>query len=384
MNNFINFYIWIFSSVICIKEIATIPAVRPLSRRGIIFPMESWDNCTLNDGSQLGKCVPLEGCPEALRKWETEHIYPKTCYFIKRQQIVCCNLNPIESTSEKSNLWERDNDHQTTEASAMQRRSELECEYNQVAVPAIVHGTPTVPNEFPFMAALGWPLNIGSSIWYRCGGVLISYAYILTAAHCAELGGAQPTVVRIGGVNLTDSTVNDIKIKRFIKHPAYNITSIYHDIALVELEQEVTESPVCLWTQDGLVNYNVTALGYGHKSFSGQSSDQLLKASLFVIPREECEKYYQNDGNMVSSGLADTHLCAGDPEHLRDTCQGDSGGPLIMRKGDYFSISYVVGVTSFGFGCAGEPPSIYTRISSYVDWIEGIVWPTINLNNSNE
>lgn len=83
----------------------------------------------LNDGRQFGKCVPLEECAEVLSKWDTAHIYPKTCYFIKRKQIVCCNLNITESTNEqKSNLTESDNDQQkkkklwTTEQPEMRRR----------------------------------------------------------------------------------------------------------------------------------------------------------------------------------------------------------------------------------------------------------------------
>uniref|UniRef100_A0A1B0B007 Peptidase S1 domain-containing protein n=1 Tax=Glossina palpalis gambiensis TaxID=67801 RepID=A0A1B0B007_9MUSC len=380
---FINFYIWMISNAISFKEIATIPAVRPFSQRGIIFPMENWDNCTLNDGRQFGKCLPLDECPEVLRKWDMEHIYPKTCYFIKRKQIVCCNWNITESRNEeKSNLTASNNDEQkkklwTTEEPEMRRRSDLGCELSQVFRGVIVSGLPTEAGEFPYMAALGWPSNIGDSIRYRCGGVLISHTYVLTAAHCAELGGAQPTVVRIGGTNLTDSTVGDIKIKRFITHPAYNVTSIYYDIALVELEEQYLESPACLWAQNHMLNNNVTALGYGHKSFGGQPSDQLLKAPLFVISIEECAKYYQNDRDVAPTGLDDTHLCAGDPQHLRDTCQGDSGGPLIIR-GDEDRRNYVIGITSFGLGCAGEPPSIYTRVFSYIDWIEEIVFPADN------
>lgn len=132
----------------------------------------------------------------------------------------------------------------------------------------------------------------------------------------------------------------------------------------------------CLWTTQDLDKTNVTALGYGHTRFGGLTSEQLLKAPLNTVSKSECEKYYQVDATLIPMGITDTHLCAGDPDHKRDTCQGDSGGPLIMEFG---KTSYVVGVTSFGLGCAGEPPSIYTRVSSYIDWIEKIVWPSIDV-----
>lgn len=33
---------------------------------------------------------------------------------------------------------------------------------------------------------------------------------------------------------------------------------------------------------------------------------------------------------------------------------------------------FLIGLTSFGKGCATQAPGVYTRISSYVDWIEDI------------
>lgn len=54
--------------------------------------------------------------------------------------------------------------------------------------------------------------------------------------------------------------------------------------------------------------------------------------------------------------------------------QGDSGGPLQIRgdSGKY----YIVGIVSYGAGCATKTPSVYTRVSSYLDWIEKYVWPS--------
>lgn len=56
--------------------------------------------------------------------------------------------------------------------------------------------------------------------------------------------------------------------------------------------------------------------------------------------------------------------------------QGDSGGPLQVSETSNLCIFYIVGVTSFGSGCGGKnTPGVYTRVSSYVDWIERTVWP---------
>lgn len=55
--------------------------------------------------------------------------------------------------------------------------------------------------------------------------------------------------------------------------------------------------------------------------------------------------------------------------------QGDSGGPLIDQKERNRAMCEhtVEGLVSFGRGC-GEL-GVYTRVSSYLDWITGYVAP---------
>ncbi|XP_061387570.1 serine protease snake-like [Musca vetustissima] len=364
-----------------VKENYATPAIRPQSQRGIIYPQDNWDDCFVDDASRVaGQCKSVEACPEVLTKWQKEKIYPKTCYFIKKEQFVCCPLESMAASTMEA-ITIRTTRATTSGPSLLEltglRRSDLECDLNTRVQSTIVHGTPANPDEFPFMAALGWNSNFDDKPWYRCGGAVISPKFVLTAAHCAEIGGEFPNVVRIGGSNLTDASVRDVKIKQFIKHPQYNATTVYNDIALIELEEEAKDvyAP-CLWSEEAIISDNVVAVGYGHTQFGGIASDQLLKTDLKIVPHNECQQFYAGNSEAAPNGIAPTtHLCAGDPERLRDTCQGDSGGPLILEKitGSY-KRAYVVGVTSFGLGCAGEPPSIYTRVSSYLDWIESIVW----------
>lgn len=50
------------------------------------------------------------------------------------------------------------------------------------------------------------------------------------------------------------------------------------------------------------------------------------------------------------------------------TCNGDSGGPLILADGS----NTLIGATSFGIalGCERGWPGVFTRITSYLDWIK--------------
>ena len=53
--------------------------------------MEEWDDCFVDEANtQPGTCKTLEECPVIHNKWIKDNIYPKTCYFIKKEQFVCC------------------------------------------------------------------------------------------------------------------------------------------------------------------------------------------------------------------------------------------------------------------------------------------------------
>jgi secreted trypsin-like serine protease len=56
----------------------------------------------------------------------------------------------------------------------------------------------------------------------------------------------------------------------------------------------------------------------------------------------------------------------------------DSGGPLQVVLPNNKCIYSIIGVTSFGpTSCgASDAPAVYVRVSSYLDWIESIVWTT--------
>ncbi|KAH8398026.1 hypothetical protein KR222_010400, partial [Zaprionus bogoriensis] len=246
------------------------------------------------------------------------------------------------------------------------------CEELQIFGISIVGGKKTKYGDFPYMAALGWPSLFDGSIFFRCGGTLISPTFVLTAAHCINFGGQFPTTVRLGGENLTMGMGEQHEIVRVYVHPSYDEKTSYNDIALLELDEAKPSKLgiACLWPMEQLNVASLTAIGYGQIRFAGLSSSELLRVELQPVEQEDCKPHYGKD--LLVDGLATTQLCAGDASGLGDTCQGDSGGPLLRQLD---KIWYVVGITSLGQGCASGPPSVYTRVFSYLDWIESIVWP---------
>ncbi|XP_067616886.1 venom protease-like [Eurosta solidaginis] len=311
----------------------------------ILFPdIDDFESeCTLPDGA-AGMCRNIKLCPSAFDSRERV----KTCYFERSEQFVCCRDLPKE--------------YETSRA----------CSLYYPEMHNMVGGLPTKPNEFPYMVALGFETMLSDLYEYKCGGALIAPNFVLTAAHCARVGGASPSIVLPGGGGLNDYSLKKYEISDVLIHPGYSSTEAYNDIALLKLNTSITEFiPACVGENAILDNENTTAIGYGHTAFGGRSFDELLKAYLLIISNSICQKHYNNTAE-VPRGLTDSQLCAQDRQYGRDTCQGDSGGPLILKEG---RIPYVVGITSFGLGCATETPGVYTRVSKYLDWIEANVWP---------
>ncbi|XP_047105926.1 serine protease snake-like [Schistocerca piceifrons] len=257
------------------------------------------------------------------------------------------------------------------------------CDFENL--PLIVGGEDTDVGEFPHMAAIGY--QVDGNLEWNCGGSLISEYYVLTAAHCSLTNYRYPAViVRLGEMNLKrdDDGAHpvDYHIADLVRHPEYKGPSKYNDIALLRLSERVDFNkfirPACLYTHDKFSVSKTVATGWGKIEYAGKTSDTLRKVVLDIIDNEMCNNLWKSLRKLTSlpRGIAPSMMCAGVLTGGKDTCQGDSGGPIqISTKGNQ-CVYHVIGVTSFGSYCAGEDsPGIYTRLSSFIPWIESIVWP---------
>ena len=65
------------------------------------------------------------------------------------------------------------------------------------------------------------------------------------------------------------------------------------------------------------------------------------------------------------------HLCA-DADGFQGTCAGDGGSPAVLAGPNGISTSTVVGLNSFSDDlCPSQTFDVYTRISTYADWVQG-------------
>ncbi|XP_013149176.1 PREDICTED: serine protease snake-like [Papilio polytes] len=264
-----------------------------------------------------------------------------------------------------------------------------------------IGGRITEPGEFPHMGAVGWRSSTGTWI-FKCGSSLISSKFMLTAAHCSKVSPRDtsvanqvPEIVRLGDKNIIDTFSNgldpvDVKIKRIINHPLYKPPKKYNDIAIIELEKDVDFTkyvqPACLWPRHDTspLGSKATLTGWGVIETARLiTSPELQAAEVDILSSDICDKFLEPSCTRLWCRMNETQLCAGKLTGGVDACQGDSGGPLQVKidlpSNSEGAMHYVIGVTSFGIGCArANTPGVYTRVSSFIDWIENVVWGAKN------
>ena len=177
----------------------------------------------------------------------------------------------------------------------------------------------------------------------------------------------------------------DVKIIFDIKkiHSNYSGYTKHNDIALLELEDNVDKYfsfslfPACLHHESKPINdLTVSTWSRQIESMNLETTDSsfqnrtnwLEKFSLQEVALEKCiESFKEHPVTIVES-----QICATSTTNENLTCHIFSGSPLQYKVNDTY---YVAGLTSIGVGCGANFPEIFTRVSSYIDWIESIVWP---------
>lgn len=198
---------------------------------------------------------------------------------------------------------------------------------------------------------------------------------ILNNSHC--IGDISIDKVVIGRHDLNTNEGQLMSVASIVQHPAYNDFTTENDIALIFLQEPVDAAiDIVQLNSEGSSPQAETLLvaGWGLTDVSSLfPSDVLMAADVNAITNSECSSSSGFiDGTWPSfdtyqGRITDTMLCAKDEG--QDSCQGDSGGPLVMESDD--GSVRQVGLVSWGFGCAHPDfPGVYTRVSSFYDWIE--------------
>lgn len=311
-----------------------------------------------------------------------------TAYKCGEKNQVCCPPGPITLGSDIEY-------HTRTEAPDVTKHRNYRilpqnCGFLDENIRKITGGEDAALNEYPWMALLRYRTAHG--LEFLCGGTIINYNYILTAAHCLGLKDAQIVSVRVGEYSIKNDTdceeennpqrtlkcnppVQDLEVEEIISHPQFLVKSsnIVNDIALLrvsKMRKDKNVYPICLPTGEirDWPYKNVFVSGWGLvNSQTRERADILQKVSLPITDKQTCSSIYSERG----IELFPTQICAGGVEG-KGTCSGDSGGPMMVPAfvdGNFLHVQH--GIVSVGPSFCGIKgyPSVYTMVKFYMDWI---------------
>ncbi len=226
----------------------------------------------------------------------------------------------------------------------------------------IIGGFASDNGRFPYYAILN-----GRSL---CGAVLVAPRFAITAAHCAD---AAPSL-NIGPSNSFGGGIG-VSFKETVVHQDYDSFTYNNDIALFYLEEDamvmtnggdLIPAPYVKLGREVIDDESVsmTVLGFGdivQEEGKTKFSDKLRQVDVNYANTEDCSDKHNGE-------VSEEMMCAEAPG--KDACYGDSGGPLLLTPTENPTDDEVVGIVSWGRGCANPSyPGVYTRISYFYEWI---------------
>ena len=294
--------------------------------------------------------------------------------------------------------------------------------------PRIIGGQDALIEEFPWHGSLQklrllFPLPIPD--WrHICGASIINENYLITAAHCVDglINSWWPGQLRVvlgtdrWRYTLFQQNIQMIPVAKIIIHPEWNSRRAQNDIALIRTTKPIVFNqrvqPICLPESKNYELHGgqtVTVAGYGYTTDNlvfNFLPDRLKAVRVPIVRMDNCRQTY----NVSRIPITDRMICAGVTTygrcsvifslffylnfifhisiiytHTQGAMRGDSGSALITYTNDNNDHddddrrAIHTGIVSFSLPCRMfGAPDVYTRTSSYIDWINNV----INNNNN--
>lgn len=178
---------------------------------------------------------------------------------------------------------------------------------------------------------------------------------------------ASHILVFTGTISITEGEKYAVDMK--IDHEMYNNPASNNDISLLRTKEAIRFSvivqPIPIRMNPVSGGEDAVASGWGRTSES-LYSDILQYLEVKTLSNQECkEKQFPDFVQYLYEGSLCVFKASG-----AGMCSGDSGGPLAIN-------GELVGLVSWGKKCAIGYPDVFTRISTFGDWLK------VNMANNN-
>lgn len=233
-------------------------------------------------------------------------------------------------------------------------------------VPTVLGGASGSVADWP------WLVSIFVGDRFNCNGVVVAPRVVLSAANCVDQGTpADYRVVTVANDGEYLKIGRRIPVSEIAIDPAY--TPAYaqrpprNDIAILELGMELPP-PFARISAQRSTDPNAGTLALVGAIDFRSAPGTLLQSSVVISDNATCAERTGLQGD-----AAREIICAGSEHGRAGACPrtGSAGGPLVVLNGA--GLKYQVGIVSAADCSTPETAyGIYTRISSYADWIKQV------------
>uniref|UniRef100_H3C5C7 Peptidase S1 domain-containing protein n=1 Tax=Tetraodon nigroviridis TaxID=99883 RepID=H3C5C7_TETNG len=249
---------------------------------------------------------------------------------------------------------------------------------NEVDNSRVIGGQNAAPKTWKWQVSLQLDSYGEGFFSHICGGSLLNSYHIMTAAHCILSSNPRQYRVVAGEYDMEKDEGSEqfIHVEKIIVHPGWTgDLGIGNDIAVLKLVEPVYDNGYIEFARlpyahQTLPNgFTCYVTGWGRMDYWGTTPSVLQVAPLPVVEHSICStpEWW---GNIAR----ETMVCAGG-DGVVSGCQGDSGGPLSCLIDGIWTVQGVVSYGPAGMCNQYQKPTVFTRVSFFIDWIISVCNP---------